>query len=175
MDTYAIIGLGNPGKVYAKNRHNIGFMVVELFGEIHGASWKTSPEYAMAEVSYNDKKVILIKPLTGMNNSGIVQALLKKRNISINNTIVVHDELEIPFGKLTIKQSGSARGHNGLRSIIASSGADFYRLRFGISRPDKREEVPDYVLSNFTEPSTQVHELTELAVKKLEEFIVNKG
>ena len=110
-----------------------------------------------------------------MNNSGVVQSLLKKRNININNVIVVHDELEIPFGKLTIKQSGSARGHNGLRSIIASSGADFYRLRFGISRPEHREEVPDYVLSDFTEPSAQVHELTELAVKKLEEFIVSKG
>ena len=167
---YAFIGLGNPGSTYARNRHNIGFMVLDSFAEKHNARWAMQREYATAEVAYDGHVALLIKPLTGMNNSGIVKALLKKHNIALQHVVVVHDELEIPFGKITIRQGGSARGHNGLRSIIAACGVDFYRMRFGISRPEQREDVPDYVLSNFTEPKAQLEQLIDNAVEKLEQF-----
>jgi PTH1 family peptidyl-tRNA hydrolase len=170
ITTYAFIGLGNPGPMYSKNRHNIGFMVLDAFAQKHHATWKVEREYATAEVAGNGYVALLVKPLTGMNNSGIIKSLLKKRNILLQNSIVVHDELEIPFGKITLKQGGSARGHNGLRSIIAACGADFYRLRFGIGRPENRENVPDYVLSNFTESKEQLQQLIETAVEKLNIF-----
>ena len=148
----AIIGLGNPGPKYHNHRHNIGFRVLDALAERHGGSWQTKDNAEIAQVMINNQRVLLIKPLTFMNDSGRVIPPLLKQGIKAENILVVHDELEKPFGNIGIRIGGSAKGHNGLRSIIGVCGPDFARLRFGIGRPDHKEDVPNYVLSNFVEP-----------------------
>lgn len=151
----AIIGLGNPGQKYYRNRHNIGFRVVDaLVDQFHG-SWQTSELMEYATVRMNDASgqshdVVVIKPRTFMNNSGKVLGWLQKKGIKPDQIVVVHDELEKGFGKVLLRFGGSHKGHNGLKSIMGSIGPDFWRLKFGISRPDDREEVPDYVLADFS-------------------------
>lgn len=149
MNIKAIIGLGNPGPKFIYNRHNIGFIILDQLADEYNSTWSKEKNFEIANVEINDKNIILIKPQTFMNNSGEVIPYLTKKGIKAENILVVHDELEKPFSKISIKQSGSARGHNGLRSIIEKIGPDFWRLRFGIGRPFDKSEVPNYVLSNF--------------------------
>ncbi len=167
----AIIGLGNPGPKFYKHRHNIGFRVLDALAKKYDASWQKNNNMELSEINVDDKNILLIKPHTFMNSSGQVIPFLQKKGIKPENILVVHDELEKPFGKLIIKQGGSARGHNGLRSIIAASGPEFYRLRFGIGRPAEKAEVPDYVLSNFSQESTEVENHIEQAVQMIQELI----
>lgn len=150
----AIIGLGNPGSKYSKNRHNIGFRVVDQLVAQHYGSWQKSDlmEYTTINISNQSgscRDVFVIKPLTFMNSSGKVLPWLTKKGIKPDQILVVHDELEKNFGQLVLKLSGSHKGHNGLRSIMEMIGPDFWRLKFGISRPADRNEVPDYVLADF--------------------------
>ncbi len=145
----AIIGLGNPGPRFVKHRHNIGFRIVDALVDRCGGGWKETGNMLTAQVEIHGKPIIVIKPTTFMNSSGEVIPYLAKKGIKAENILVVHDELEKPFGSLAFKVGGSHRGHNGLRSLIDACGADFARLRFGIGRPERKEDVPDYVLSNF--------------------------
>lgn len=160
----AIIGLGNPGSKYALTRHNIGFRVVdELAVQLNVRFQKQElMEVATASWTINGtvQSIILIKPLTYMNDSGKVIPFLNKKGIKAENILVAHDELEKPFGATNLKFSGSAKGHNGLKSIIGMIGQDFWRLRCGIGRPDNRDDVPDYVLSNF--PSSEEQRVSEI-------------
>lgn len=165
----AIIGLGNPGQSYYHHRHSIGFRVLDALAEYFSASWRSRDNMEIAEVTVNGHKVLLIKPQTYMNNSGAVIPWLTKQGIGADTIIVVHDEIELPFGKLAFKKDGSAKGHNGLKSIIGALGDQFERLRFGVDRPAEREQVPNYVLSNFSQPSAEVEKLIEQAVDMLEE------
>lgn len=151
-----IIGLGNPGISYKKNRHNIGFQILDRLADRYNAQFQEKDNFEKADIVINsltnrqlEYKVLLIKPQTFMNNSGQVMPYLKKYNIKPEEVLVIHDELELPFGKVALKLGGSAKGHNGLKSIIASIGQDFWRLRFGISRPEEKSQVPEYVLQNF--------------------------
>ena len=160
----AIIGLGNPGRQYAYNRHNAGFLVLDMLADTLGGTWRTKEHMEVAEVTINGSKVLLIKPQTFMNSSGKVIPFLTKQGIKPQNSMVVHDELELPFGQLKIKVGGSHKGHNGLKSIIGVWGPEFVRLRFGIGRPEVREQVPDYVLQNFAEPKADVERLVQDAV-----------
>jgi peptidyl-tRNA hydrolase, PTH1 family len=162
-----IIGLGNPGPKYHHNRHNIGFLVVDALAEKHHASWHSKPDRQIAEIEINGQSIQLIKPQTFMNDSGKVIPSLLKQGIKAENILVIHDELEKPFGKIELKTGGSHKGHNGLRSIIASCGAEFHRLRFGIGRPENREDVPDYVLSNFNK-NENIQPLVDQAVDMIE-------
>ena len=163
-----IIGLGNPEPRFMRTRHNIGFQIVDALAETQGASWKQLSNYEEAVVNMNDMRVLLIKPLTYMNKSGDVVPALKKAGITVGETLVLHDELELPFGKIALKVGGSAKGHNGLKSLIQVWGADaFARLRFGIGRPDQKEQVPDYVLSSFENP-TAVSPLIDESVTLIE-------
>jgi PTH1 family peptidyl-tRNA hydrolase len=150
----AIIGLGNPGQRYYKTRHNIGFRVVdELAGQFYVSDWQRNDvmEYTQRKLVADDgQPVYMIKPQTFMNSSGKVISFLTKKGIKPDEIVVVHDELEKPFGHLSLRLGGSAKGHNGLRSIIEQIGADFWRLRFGIGRPERKEDVGDYVLRAFT-------------------------
>ena len=155
----AIIGLGNPGHQYRNNRHNIGFKVLDALAEQHGALWLSKPLMQVTDIQLNNKKVILIKPQTFMNSSGQVISFLQKKGIDAENILVVHDELEKKFGSIMIRQGGSHRGHNGLRSIIGSCGQDFWRIRFGVGRPENKDDVSDYVLSNFQEDSAEIDRL----------------
>lgn len=157
----AIIGLGNPGHQYRNNRHNIGFKVLDVLAERHNASWTEKPLMYSAEIQLNNQKVILVKPQTFMNSSGQVISFLQKKGINAENIMVVHDELEKPFGSIAIRQGGSHRGHNGLRSIIAACGQNFWRIRFGVGRPENKDDVADYVLSNFTESPSEIERLID--------------
>lgn len=165
-----IIGLGNPGPKYHNNRHNIGFLVLDALAEKHHGSWQKKPDREMGEVEINGQTILLIKPQTFMNDSGKVIPSLAKQGIKAENILVVHDELEKPFGKIENKTGGSHKGHNGLRSIIASCGADFHRLRFGIGRPENKEDVPTYVLTNFSK-NENIQPLIDQAIDIIETII----
>jgi len=165
-----IIGLGNPGKQYERTRHNIGFLILDALAKKYDALWQKKNNQEVAEVEINDNKIILIKPQTFMNSSGKIIPSLLKQGIKAENLLVVHDELEKPFGKIEFRTGGSHRGHNGLRSIMEFCGPDFIRLRFGIGRPENKEEVTQYVLSNFFEPWASVELLIDKAVIMIEEI-----
>jgi len=171
VDIKAIIGLGNPGKKYYHTRHSIGFAIADELAQRYGASWKEKDNMELAEININRKKLFLVKPQTFMNDSGKVVPYLLKKGIKPENILVVHDELEMPVGKMKIKFGGSARGHNGLRSIMSIIGKEFHRLCFGISRPEKREEVADYVLQVFSQNKEDIAELIIKATDMLEDAL----
>ena len=158
-DIKAIIGLGNPGVRYAKTRHNIGFLVIDEFAQRYNASWQEKGEMATATISLFDhdpvQTILLVKPLTFMNSSGRVIPALAKKGIKPEEIVVIHDELEKKLGGVSIRSGGSARGHNGLRSLISTMGPNFWRLRFGIDRPEDKAQVSSYVLSSFSPAEQQ--------------------
>lgn len=147
----AIIGLGNPGNQYHRNRHNIGFRVVDELAQLYHGSWRETNNMLLATIrpAGFEHDVYLIKPQTYMNSSGQVLPWLTKKGVKPEEIVVVHDELEKKFSQLVLKLGGSHKGHNGLKSIIGLVGPLFWRLKFGIDRPDDREQVPAYVLANF--------------------------
>jgi peptidyl-tRNA hydrolase, PTH1 family len=168
-----IVGLGNPGNNHQKNRHNIGFRVIDELSLRFSASWYAAikMEYAQVRLSQDlydqsSPMIRLIKPTTYMNDSGKAVLGLRKKGIKPEEILVIHDELEKSFGSLSVVFSGSARGHNGLRSIIDVIGKDFWRLRFGIGRPENKDFVGDYVLSNFSrEEELVLPELMDRAIQ----------
>jgi PTH1 family peptidyl-tRNA hydrolase len=159
----AILGLGNPGPKHHYQRHNIGFRVLDQLAAGLGGQWQRKDETEQATIVHNGEKVLLIKPQTFMNSSGQVIPALLKQGIKAENILVVHDELEIPFGAVKLRLGGSHRGHNGLRSIIGVCGEGFRRIRCGIGRPAQKEEVPDYVLKPFSESEQQVDQMIAAA------------
>ncbi len=162
----AIIGLGNPGSSYYKTRHSIGFRVIDQIAQQFGVTFKQADEKEYAQVQLDSHSVYLIKPQTFMNRSGQVIPFLQKKGIKPEEILVIHDELEKEFGNISIKFSGGAKGHNGLRSIIGMMGQDFWRLRFGIGRPDSKEDVGEYVLSPFLkEEEVLISGLIDKAIK----------
>lgn len=169
----AIIGLGNPGNKFIHTRHNIGFQVVDALTEKYHGTWQTNHNFEKSTITIDAHSLLLIKPQTYMNNSGEVIPYLKKQGILAENIIVVHDELEKPFGNVSIKQGGSAKGHNGLRSIIQYCGENFYRIRIGIGRPEHKEDVAHYVLENFSESTNDIVNCIQKAVHLLEQQLHN--
>lgn len=155
---HLIVGLGNPGSKYADNRHNIGFHIVMRFAEDIGApAFKAKFKGVFTKAYLGSKEVVLLMPGTYMNLSGeSVAPALKFFGIPPERLIVVHDELDLPFGEVRIKKGGGLAGHNGLRSIARHLGTqDFLRLRFGIDRPVGRP-VAAYVLSDFSKDERAV-------------------
>ncbi len=151
-NTWIIAGLGNPGRKYARTRHNIGFMVIDRLAEEYNISLtqkKFENLLGMGEIG--NTKVILTKPMAYMNLSGPpIMQLIKYYKLKTDHVLVVHDDIDILFGNLKIKANGGHGGHNGLRSIIGvMGGGDFSRIRVGIGRPDTRIEVTDHVLGKF--------------------------
>jgi len=167
----AIIGLGNPGPAYYATRHNIGFRIADFFVDRYYGTRSTSSSMEHSTIVVEGNVVQVIKPLTYMNDSGKVLATLHKKGIKQENILVIHDDIELPLGKISIKFDGSAKGHNGLKSLIALGGSNFYRLRFGVDRPLDRNEVPNYVLQKFKESETEIVSLIETSVSMLEDFI----
>jgi len=152
-DRWIIAGLGNPGPEYAGNRHNAGYLVVDLLAERMGGKFKAHrTRNEVADGRLAGFPVTLAKPRTFMNTSGgPVAALATFYKVPPERVIVVHDELDIPFGALRLKLGGGDNGHNGLRSITRSLGTnDYYRVRFGIGRPPGRKDPAAFVLENFT-------------------------
>ncbi|MCL5436506.1 MAG: aminoacyl-tRNA hydrolase [Candidatus Dependentiae bacterium] len=171
MAIRAVIGLGNPGERYACTRHNIGFLVVDALGDAYAANWRARDDMLVTEVEVANRRVLLIKPQTFMNNSGRVISFLAKQGIRPDEIVVVHDELDFPFGKVASKKGGSARGHNGVKSLIAAMGEDFYRVRCGIGRPVERDEVPNYVLQQFRESDAEVNQMVLDAVDEVVKLV----
>jgi len=144
-----IIGLGNPGPKFHLTRHNIGFEFLDYVAQLHHAQWRVSGQAQIATIMVRGKELLLVKPQTFMNSSGDVWPALAKKGIKPVEVLVVHDELEKKFGTDQMRLGGSARGHNGLRSLIARCGEEFWRLRLGVDRPRESREVADYVLARF--------------------------
>jgi len=147
-----IVGLGNPGVRYLETRHNIGFRVVDRLAETYHIPLSTKRHQTLFGTgSIDAQKVILVKPMTYMNRSGeAVGKMVHFFHLGIGNLIVIHDDLDLPFGRLRFKMRGGDGGHLGIRSTIESLGAStFLRLRVGIGRPPKGMESADYVLSSF--------------------------
>lgn len=146
-----LVGLGNPGTKYARNRHNIGFMALEAIGEAHGfGPWRSRFQGEISEGRLGTEKVLLLKPQTFMNLSGdSVQSAAAFYKLAPADIIVLHDELDLAPGKLRVKTGGGHAGHNGLRSISAHLGPDFTRVRIGIGHPGDKRLVSNYVLADF--------------------------
>lgn len=168
-----VIGLGNPGPQYHYTRHNIGFLILDALAKSEHASWQKKTDREIAEITLNNHSITLIKPLTFMNDSGKIIPSLLKKGIKAENILVVHDELEKPFGKIEFKTGGGHRGHNGLRSIMQFCGPDFVRLRCGIGRPEHKEDVADYVLNNFSENPTDLEKMIDTAVEMIIAYLTN--
>jgi len=161
-----IVGLGNPGRGYAHNRHNIGFVCLNHFARTQGIRFDRKQGKArigIGEVA--GSKVVLARPQTYMNLSGqSVSRLMKKFNINLNDLLIIHDDLDLPLGKIRLRHGSSSGGHKGIDSIISSLGSqDFTRLRVGIGRPATEGLAPTseadiiaYVLSNFTSEEKQI-------------------
>jgi PTH1 family peptidyl-tRNA hydrolase len=158
MDTWLVVGLGNPGSAYAGNRHNVGAMVVDELASRHGlGSFKVHKARArVVEGRFHvpGPKLVLAVPLTYMNVSGgPVAGLLNYFGVPVERLVVVHDELDIEAGLVRLKRGGGEGGHNGLRSVSQSIGSkDYLRVRVGIGRPPGRQDPAGYVLKDFSKP-----------------------
>ena len=146
-----IVGLGNPGARYARNRHNIGFMALDAIARRYGAAaFRSRFKGELAEATIAGERRLLLKPLTFMNASGeSVLAAMSFYKIAPADIVVIHDELDLRPGKVRVKRGGGSAGHNGLRSIDAMIGPDYWRVRIGIGHPGIKELVHPYVLQNF--------------------------
>jgi PTH1 family peptidyl-tRNA hydrolase len=166
-----VVGLGNPGREYARNRHNVGAMVVDELGRRHGASWKGKFSGQIAEVRVDGHRVGLLKPETYMNESGrSVGAAARFYKLEPDAILVVHDEIDLDPGRLQVRHGGGLAGHNGLRSVASHlKSPDFLRLRVGVGRPGRgdQRQPKDYVLSNFT-PDEDVETLVSRAADAVE-------
>jgi PTH1 family peptidyl-tRNA hydrolase len=145
-----IVGLGNPGPEHQVTRHNAGFWFVDLLARRHGGEFRDYRKYSgeTAKISIADREIMLLKPTTYMNRSGLsIRQVSDFFKIAPEEILVAHDELDLPVGTVRLKQGGGHGGHNGLRDTIAHIGEGFWRLRLGIGHPGNKAEVIDYVLT----------------------------
>jgi PTH1 family peptidyl-tRNA hydrolase len=145
-----IVGLGNPGPEHQATRHNAGFWFVDLLARRHGGEFRDYRKYSgeIARVSIGGEDIVLLKPTTYMNRSGLsVRQLSEFYKIAADDILVAHDELDLPVGSVRLKHGGGHGGHNGLRDTIAHIGESFWRLRLGIGHPGTKTDVIDYVLT----------------------------
>lgn len=174
---WLIVGLGNPGPEHAKNRHNVGFMVVERFADRHvtpgtgGVAWRSQFKSRVAPLHAGGRlgRCVVLEPQTYMNRSGeAVRAAMDYHDVPLERVVVVHDEIDFDFGRVGLKRGGGHGGHNGLRDIIKHLGKPgFLRVRVGVSRP-QHGEVSSWVLSNFSgEDAAFVDDLVERAEQAL--------
>ncbi|NMC97966.1 MAG: aminoacyl-tRNA hydrolase [Deltaproteobacteria bacterium] len=174
---YLMIGLGNPGSRYARTRHNIGFMVLEKIA----AQWKISLTQKSFDALWNRGKinnvsVLLAMPQTYMNLSGkSVGRLMAYYKVDIDHVIVIHDDLDLPFGTIRLKKGGGDAGHKGLKSVITALGsADFLRIRMGIGKPADKAGVENYVLQKFNQEEQGVlPESIQLAAEAAADIVIS--
>ncbi|WP_255419697.1 aminoacyl-tRNA hydrolase [Wolbachia endosymbiont of Dipetalonema caudispina] len=151
-DSYLVVGLGNPGNQYKLTYHNVGFLVADAICRY----WNFYPffreaDYLVTSGVINENKIILLKPYSFMNNSGIPVARIQNfYRLSLDNIIVIHDDADLKFGQVKIKKGGSSSGHNGLKSVDSLISNNYWRLRFGIGRPNDKKGLANYVLSKFS-------------------------
>lgn len=165
-----IVGLGNPGSTYASTRHNVGFMVIDELCRRHSVQnvSKSSFEGELFKMGSH----FLLKPTTYMNLSG--RSILAVKNFyKVDEVIVIHDDLDLPFGALRFKKGGGHGGHNGLKSADGAIGADYVRVRMGIGKPEHKSQVADYVLHSFSsEEEKKLPEWIQKAVAAVEMLLV---
>jgi len=176
MSSYLVVGLGNPGAGYRKNRHNLGFRVMDelarrdenlsLPGE---ASFRRTGKAFVAKVRVANRNLLLAKPRTYVNRSGeAVLSLLTRHRIPKENILLVCDDLSLPLGNSRLRFKGSSGGHNGLQSVIETIGSGFARLRLGIGSPESSAEWADYVLQDFTpEEEEKLPEIIDKAIRNI--------
>lgn len=170
---YLIVGLGNIGPEYQNTRHNIGFMILDAFAKASNITFTTQRYGDVAEMRLKNKQLILLKPSTYMNLSGnAVRYWLEKENISIDNLLVLVDDLALPYGAIRLKGKGSDAGHNGLKNIAELLKTQSYaRLRFGIGNDFPKGCQVDYVLGHFTEEQEKaMPERLNVAVDAIKSF-----
>jgi len=176
--TKIIIGLGNPGEKYKNTRHNIGFYILDTLAQQNDTTFKPEKHktYEKAEIEINNEKVILIKPLTFMNNSGqAAQKAIQFYKLTPEDILVIHDELDLPFKTIRYKEKGSAGTHNGLKSIVNHIGKNFQRIKIGIENrtPEQKQhfETSNYVLGKFTrEEAKALESITKAVTEKIQNF-----
>jgi len=172
----AIVGLGNPGEKYAGTRHNVGFAVVDEIARRAGVRFESAPADALiARWRRPDDNVLLVKPLTFMNNSGqAIGELTRYFKIDVAGVLVIVDEVQLPLGRIRARARGSAGGHNGLKSAIAHLGDQFARLRLGIGRGELRRNLADHVLARFDiDEAAEVERMISRAADAAETFITS--
>jgi PTH1 family peptidyl-tRNA hydrolase len=166
-----VAGLGNPGRAYARHRHNVGFMVADELGRRHGASWRGKFSGELAELRVGEARVALLKPMTYMNESGrSVGAAVRFFKVPPERLLVVHDEGDLELGRLQARLGGGLAGHNGLRSAARALGTqEFLRLRVGVGRPGRGDprDLADFVLSDF-EPEEDAEDIVARAADAVE-------
>ncbi|MDR2766201.1 MAG: aminoacyl-tRNA hydrolase [Holosporaceae bacterium] len=153
METFLLVGLGNPGKRHENNRHNVGFMVLDAVAAASSCSFKKVASVAdVAVCAVGDRRIILSKPLTYMNLSGnAVRFLSDFYKIPVDDVCVCHDDVDLHSGRVKIKKGGGSGGHNGLRSIDSLMGDGYWRLRIGVGRPPEKSMMTAHVLGDFSE------------------------
>lgn len=175
MNKFLVVGLGNPGRKYESTRHNIGFMVIDQIAREHSLGFKGGfySDYCVCDIE--GKRVYLAKPQTYMNLSGkAVREIIDYFDIDTDCVIVVHDDLDLDFGKIKIRYGGSSGGHKGIDSIIAVLSTDkFIRVKMGIGKP-KHKDISDYVLDDFsTDEKRLLEKFIELGVQAVNEILKN--
>ncbi|NIP39716.1 MAG: aminoacyl-tRNA hydrolase [Candidatus Dadabacteria bacterium] len=174
---FLIAGLGNPGGEYEKTRHNVGFLLVDTIAQDIGVSITKRGFQSFYELGHFDgNKVLLLKPQTYMNNSGnAVREAKEYYKIDTENIIVIHDEMDIPLGRIKLKNGGGSAGHKGIKSIISNIGSDnFPRVRIGVGKPYDKDRVIKHVLSNFNkEQNEELKQVLESAKESVYEIITN--
>ncbi len=177
MSRYLVAGLGNPGRKYADNRHNVGFRCVERIASAHHLSFdRQQKRAAVALGTIAGCSVILVKPRTFMNRSGYpVASLVSFYRVPLVRTLVVYDDLDLPLGRTRMRPAGGAGGHRGMRSVIRQLGSrEFPRLRVGIGRPPGRMDPADYVLQDFSpDEEPVVEEALEQSVAAIETWLTD--
>ena len=179
-----IVGLGNPGKTYAHNRHNAGFRCLNYFARLHSIRFdhgQCRARVGLAEV--RGEKLLLAKPRTFVNLSGqSIAGLVHKHNIPLSDLLVVYDDLDLPLGKIRLRQSGGSGGHKGMNSIISAlGGEDFPRIRVGIGRPEgekksiNEDAIVNYVLSDFFRQEEAIIKPVIVKVSEAIDFFITEG
>ena len=169
-----IVGLGNPGKDYQNTRHNVGFMVLDYFPGNNSWKEKFKAMYNIQQI--NGEKVLFVKPLTYMNLSGdAVVEFVNYYDIDLGNILIIHDDLDLPFGKYKLKVDSSAGGHNGIKSIINRLGTqNFARLKIGISH-DRSIDTKDYVLGKFSKEDKELFDSMSSTFNKIINYFIKEG
>lgn len=171
-----VAGLGNPGREYRDTRHNVGFLVAEELARRHGGSFRSKFSALVADIRIDGERVTLLEPQTYMNESGrSVAAAARFYKLPSDALLVLHDEVDLPLGRLQVRRGGGLAGHNGLRSVAAHLGSsDFARLRIGVGRPERGDPRPvaDFVLSPFP-AEADVGDIVERAADAVETVVTS--
>lgn len=175
---YLIVGLGNPGPEYRENRHNAGFMAVEKLAEDLGVKFaKVQNEAMVAQAGTGEGRIVLAKPRTFMNNSGVsVSQLVRFYKVPLEKLLVAFDDVDLPFETLRLRSEGSSGGQNGMKSIIQKLGSqEFARLRIGVGRPKGRMSTPNHVLQDFSRSEQQALPFVLKRASDAMQTFVNEG